>query len=60
MNSDRKKAIVSIQDFLLNNPQALAEVKGFINNGIYDWSDDKEVFDLLNSQDQGDKDITNP
>lgn|GEM_PF-2643108 len=52
MNTNDKKPVVSIQDFLLNNPQTLSEVKDSLTYGIYDWSDENEVASLLNNPDQ--------
>ena len=49
MKEDRKKDLVSIQDFILNNPQALDEVKDSFGNSVYDWSDTEEVEDVLDS-----------
>lgn len=52
MNPDGKKDIVSIQDFLLNNPQALNDVRDHMQGGIYDWADDEETTQLLDSPNQ--------
>jgi fido (protein-threonine AMPylation protein) len=49
---NRKKDIVSIQDFLLNNPQALNDIKKDMYEGIYDWADDAETARLLNDPGQ--------
>lgn len=52
MKPDGKKDVVSIQDFLLNNPQALNDVKDDMHEGIYDWADDGETAQLLDSPSQ--------
>jgi hypothetical protein len=44
-----KKDLVSIQDFILNNPQALDEAKDSLGDSVYDWSNAEEVEDVLDS-----------
>jgi len=48
-----KKEVVSIQDFLLNNPQALNDITADMSEGIYDWADDKEAARLWDTPSQG-------
>jgi hypothetical protein len=52
MELNGKKEIVSIQDFLLNNPQTLSDIKEYMPEAIYDWADDKETARLLDSPSQ--------
>ena len=49
MQDNRKKDLVSVQDFILNNPEALDEVKDSFGNSVYDWSDTEEVENILDS-----------
>jgi hypothetical protein len=49
MKEDKKKDLVSIQDFILNNPQALKEARDSFGGSVYDWSDTKGVEDVLDS-----------
>jgi hypothetical protein len=49
MNKEEKKDIVSVQDFILNNPQALTETKDSLTEGLYDWNNAEEVDDILKS-----------
>ena len=44
-----KKDLVSIQDFILNNPQALDEAKDSLGDSVYDWNNTDEVEDVLDS-----------
>lgn len=49
MKEDQKKDLVSVQDFILNNPQALNEARNSFGSSVYDWSDTEEVEDILES-----------
>lgn len=49
MQDNRKKDLISVQDFILNNPQALNEVVDSFGNSVYDWSDTEEVENILDS-----------
>lgn len=49
MKEGKKKDLVSIQDFILNNPQELNEVRDSFGGSVYDWTDDKELEDILDS-----------
>jgi hypothetical protein len=49
MKEDQKKDLVSVQDFILNNPQALNEARNSFGNSVYDWNDTEEVEDILDS-----------
>lgn len=49
MKEDKKKDLVSIQDFILNSPQALDEAKDYFGGSVYDWSDTEKVEDILDS-----------
>ena len=51
MKEDTKKDLVSVQDFILNNPQALNEVKDSLRGNVYDWADSEKVEDILDSPD---------
>ena len=49
MKEDKQKDLVSIQDFILNNPQALNEARDSFVGSVYDWSDTEELEDILDS-----------
>ena len=49
MQENKKKDLVSVQDFILNNPRALNEVADSFGNSVYDWSDTEEVENILDS-----------
>ncbi|NLX01955.1 MAG: hypothetical protein GXY40_05420 [Syntrophomonadaceae bacterium] len=49
MQDNRKKDLISVQDFILNNPEALDEVKDSLGDSVYDWSDTEEVENILDS-----------
>lgn len=49
MKEDKQKDLVSIQDFILNNPQALNETEDSLSGSVYDWADNEEVEDILDS-----------
>ena len=49
MPEDIKKDLVSVQDFILNNPQALTETRDSLRGNVYDWADSEEVEDILDS-----------
>ncbi len=49
MENDKKKDLVSVQDFILNNPQTLDEARNSFGSSVYDWSDTEEVEDILES-----------
>lgn len=49
MKEEKKKDLVSVQDFILNNPQALNEARNSFGSSVYDWSNTEEVEDVLDS-----------
>jgi hypothetical protein len=49
MTENKKKDLVSVQDFILNNPQALNEVGDTLDGTVYDWNDDEEMKNVLDS-----------
>lgn len=49
MKEEKKKDLVSVQDFILNNPQALNEARNSFGSSVYDWRDTEEVEDVLDS-----------
>lgn len=49
MQEKTKKDLVSVQDFILNNPQALNDTKDSLKGSVYDWADSEEVENILDS-----------
>lgn len=48
-NDKNEKNLVSVQDFILNNPEALNNALNPFVYRVYDWSDTEEVENILNS-----------